>query len=827
MAIPAQRTAPLPPLHTAPTTYSDAPIVSDLQSIGREAVRFGNYMLGSTLGEGEFGKVKLGWRRDGRNASEVAVKLIKKENIPPKSSQEAKFQREIIVLRHLRHPNIVRLQEIIQNEKYIGIVLEYASGGELFDHILAHKYLRDSSACRLFAQLVSGVDYLHSKGIVHRDLKLENLLLDKHKNIIITDFGFANVFNPDDQLSGKKQADFMSTSCGSPCYAAPELVVSDGKYSGRKVDVWSCGVILYAMLAGYLPFDDDPENPSGSNITQLYKYITTTPLTFPDYVGPMPRDLLRRILVSNPDQRADLLEVRAHSWLLPHSKFLTVSPKQWEDMLSPDRHARTFRDSNQSLAHPALGRSASVRVGNTRQPAERDFRQRSVAVSAVDKHRSYQNSSRANSELSDLSNVQDKLNQVAISTVATKQEKRHTVQLEYTKPSTITPRVPERLRQPLLSSSLRNIESISEDGIAVVSADASEASEASEASVVSTTVPETINEEEEEFLLPSPPKKSQNRSMSTKIARSESTRSAIKENLSSPHRATSDASRLPIPARKARPSTFEYARPERRELTSSNHVRSESSTTSSSVTSRIEDAIAANRKRDRPYSMYVSAQSSSLAGAASGHSNVQAGPDGKVINSRATSATSINTDQSLASNPTAPATIISTTTDTATASARNSKPRLSEKGHRRNASSISYGAERFLGRILGTSSNGTNSPAGPASSVLPTPRTEARKRYSILSYTSNKSSTSDKKSNAAEPVEQKPIIALEKPSAASPEVVRAQQRVAQSSKSNKSVASKNLNVPANSRGQTGTGPAKKVMDFFRRRGTSRNSIVYS
>lgn len=163
------------------------------------------------------------------------------------SNREAKFQREIIVLRHLRHPNLVRLQEIIQNEKYIGIVLEYASGGELFEYILQNKYLKDSSGCRLFAQLISGVDYLHSKGIVHRDLKLENLLLDKHKNIIITDFGFANVFNPDDVASGLPNADLMSTSCGSPCYAAPELVVSQGKYCGRKVDVWSCGVILVCV----------------------------------------------------------------------------------------------------------------------------------------------------------------------------------------------------------------------------------------------------------------------------------------------------------------------------------------------------------------------------------------------------------------------------------------------------------------------------------------------------------------------------------------------------------------------------------------------------
>lgn len=290
-------------------------------------VRFGDYILGSTLGQGEFGKVKLGWRKDGKMPEQVAIKLIRKDTVPPKSSREIKVFREINALKLLTHPNIVRLEEVIQNDKYIGIVLEYASGGELFDHILTHKHLKDNAACRLFAQLISGVHYLHSKGIVHRDLKLENLLLDKHKNVIITDFGFANSFKAS---SDGSIHDLMSTSCGSPCYAAPELVVSDSKYVGRKVDVWSCGVILYAMLAGYLPFDDDPANPEGDNITQLYKYITTTPLTFPEYIQPMPRDLLRKILVSDPNRRIDLNSVRSHAWLAPHAHFLSVTPVEWD-----------------------------------------------------------------------------------------------------------------------------------------------------------------------------------------------------------------------------------------------------------------------------------------------------------------------------------------------------------------------------------------------------------------------------------------------------------------------------------------------------------------
>lgn len=185
----------------------------------------------------------------------------------------AKIMREVAILKQLTHPNIVRLHKMEESDRHYGIVLEYASGGELFDYILNHRYLKDNAARRLFAQLVSGVGYLHKKGIVHRDLKLENLLLDRNRNIIITDFGFANTFDPHQELSeeeelnlsdrefvkrmgldkvndaGWRKGDLMQTSCGSPCYAAPELVVSDSLYTGRKVDVWSCGVILVSSSA--------------------------------------------------------------------------------------------------------------------------------------------------------------------------------------------------------------------------------------------------------------------------------------------------------------------------------------------------------------------------------------------------------------------------------------------------------------------------------------------------------------------------------------------------------------------------------------------------
>ncbi|CAK7268162.1 hypothetical protein SEPCBS119000_002922 [Sporothrix epigloea] len=377
-----------PPPIIATSSTIDLP-VEDSRRSGRsrqdhsrreKQIKFGEYILGNTIGEGEFGKVKLGWKQEG--GVQVAIKLIKKDALGNNPTRMAKIKREVNILRQLSHPNIVQLHKMEESEHHYGIVLEYASGGELFDYILNHRYLKDHAARRLFAQLISGVGYLHKKGIVHRDLKLENLLLDRNRNIIITDFGFANTFDPNEELTeeeetnladsefikrmeldvvkpnGMRKADLMQTSCGSPCYAAPELVVSDSLYTGRKVDVWSCGVILYAMLAGYLPFDDDPKNPEGDNINLLYKYIVNTPLTFPEYVTPHSRDLLRRILVPNPRQRADLFEVARHSWLSEYAnivEFITSSTTLPSDIQNVPASAAEMSEG------PMLGRSSSVR----------------------------------------------------------------------------------------------------------------------------------------------------------------------------------------------------------------------------------------------------------------------------------------------------------------------------------------------------------------------------------------------------------------------------------------------------------------------------------
>lgn len=324
----------------------------------RTIPKFGPYLLLQTLGEGEFGKVKLGLHSQW--GEEVAVKLIRRGNVDT-AVRMSKVEREIEVLRTLKHPNIVRLYDVIETDKYIGIIIEYASGGELFDHILAHRYLRERDAAKLFSQLISGVWYIHQKKIVHRDLKLENLLLDRHRNVIITDFGFANRFE-------HRSDDLMQTSCGSPCYAAPELVISEGLYVGSAVDIWSCGVILYAMLAGYLPFDDDPANPDGDNINLLYKYIVNTPLSFPDYVSQEARSLLALMLVPDPIYRASLDQVMAHPWLAaynntPTDPSLSV-PRAFGRTVEELERAAMEQHHQKRLAYQRQMKAAAVTSGS-------------------------------------------------------------------------------------------------------------------------------------------------------------------------------------------------------------------------------------------------------------------------------------------------------------------------------------------------------------------------------------------------------------------------------------------------------------------------------
>ncbi|KAI9308399.1 kinase-like domain-containing protein, partial [Cunninghamella echinulata] len=265
--------------------------------------RIGNYFLEETLHKSEFGKIKLGIHTDSQQ--KFAIDVIKRNKVGEKISS---VNQQIDILSSLKHPNIIKLIDTINTTKRIGIVLEYASGGDLFEYVLSRHSLEEEEAAKLFAQLINSVKYMHLKGVVHRDLKLENILFsDQEKTkLIVTNFGFAN----------NEKKDLLSTSCGSPTYAAPELVfLETNGYHGPTADIWSCGVILYCMLCGYLPYDDDPENPESQNFHQLYRYIRTSTLSFPPYVSDKAQDLLRGMLHPDPSKRCTMDFITHHPWL--------------------------------------------------------------------------------------------------------------------------------------------------------------------------------------------------------------------------------------------------------------------------------------------------------------------------------------------------------------------------------------------------------------------------------------------------------------------------------------------------------------------------------
>ena len=224
------------------------------------------------------------------------MKILNKAKIKQLGMEE-KVQREINILHLCTHPHIIRLYEVIDTPTDIFLVNEYVSGGELFDYIVSKGRLSADEARNFFHQIISGVEYCHFQKIVHRDLKPENLLLDANDNIKIADFGLSNLM---------RDGDFLRTSCGSPNYAAPE-VISGHLYAGPEVDVWSCGVILYALLCGSLPFDDE-------SIPNLFKKIKSGMYSLPTHLSQLAKNLIPRMLEVDPMKRITIPEIRLHPW---------------------------------------------------------------------------------------------------------------------------------------------------------------------------------------------------------------------------------------------------------------------------------------------------------------------------------------------------------------------------------------------------------------------------------------------------------------------------------------------------------------------------------
>ncbi|CAM8897206.1 unnamed protein product [Rhodiola kirilowii] len=255
----------------------------------------GKYQLLRLIGEGAFAKVKLAM--DVVSGKYVAIKIIDKRAVV-KDNLVHQVQREIRTMKLLNHPNIVKIFEVIGTKTKIYIVMEYVSGGQLSDKLLYVKKIGEKDARKLFQQLIDAVDYCHGRGVYHRDLKPENLLLDNMGNLKVSDFGLSAL---------RKPGELLSTACGSPCYVAPELVLNN-KYDGSVADIWSCGVILFEMLAGSLPFNDP-------NLLNLYRKVYSLLIhCLPKWFSESQRKLISRILDPHSRTRITIAEIIEDEW---------------------------------------------------------------------------------------------------------------------------------------------------------------------------------------------------------------------------------------------------------------------------------------------------------------------------------------------------------------------------------------------------------------------------------------------------------------------------------------------------------------------------------
>uniref|UniRef100_M4A8S8 Serine/threonine-protein kinase BRSK2-like n=1 Tax=Xiphophorus maculatus TaxID=8083 RepID=M4A8S8_XIPMA len=264
-------------------------------TVGQSSQYVGPYRLEKTLGKGQTGLVKLGVHCI--TGQKVAIKIVNREKLS--ESVLMKVEREIAILKLIEHPHVLKLYDVYENNKYLYLVLEHVSGGELFDYLVKKGRLTPKEARKFFRQIISALDFCHSHSICHRDLKPENLLLDEKNNIRIADFGMASL-----QVGGS----LLETSCGSPHYACPEVIRGE-RYDGRRADVWSCGVILFALLVGALPFDHD-------NLRQLLEKVKSGVFHMPHFIPPDCQALLKGMIEVNPDKRLTLEAIQKHNWYL-------------------------------------------------------------------------------------------------------------------------------------------------------------------------------------------------------------------------------------------------------------------------------------------------------------------------------------------------------------------------------------------------------------------------------------------------------------------------------------------------------------------------------
>jgi len=263
----------------------------------RRTILMGRYEIGKQLGQGTFAKVF--YARNLTTSQAVAIKMINKDKVMKVGLME-QIKREISIMRLVKHPNVLQLFEVMASKSKIYFVLEYAKGGELFNKIAKGGKLSEDAARKYFHQLISAVDYCHSRGVYHRDLKPENLLLDENENLKVSDFGLSTL------AESKRQDGLLHTTCGTPAYVAPEVLSRKG-YDGAKADIWSCGVILFVLVAGYLPFHD-------TNLIEMYRKISRAEFRCPRGFSAELKDLLHRILDPDPSTRISISRIKRSTW---------------------------------------------------------------------------------------------------------------------------------------------------------------------------------------------------------------------------------------------------------------------------------------------------------------------------------------------------------------------------------------------------------------------------------------------------------------------------------------------------------------------------------
>lgn len=302
--------------------------------------RVGKYELGKTIGEGSFAKVKVA--KNVETGDVVAIKILDRDQVLRHKMVE-QLKREISTMKLVKHPNVIKIFEVMASKTKIYIVIEFVDGGELFDKIAKHGRLREDEARRYFQQLINAVDYCHSRGVFHRDLKPENLLLDSHGVLKVSDFGLS-------ALSQQLQGDgLLHTACGTPNYVAPE-VLKDKGYDGTASDVWSCGVILYVLMAGYLPFDE-------TSLMALYLKICSADFTFPSWFSSGAKKLIKRILDPEPLTRITVAEIIEDEWF---KKGYRPPQFEQEEHVNVDDVDAVFNDSQEHLVTEKKKKPASM-----------------------------------------------------------------------------------------------------------------------------------------------------------------------------------------------------------------------------------------------------------------------------------------------------------------------------------------------------------------------------------------------------------------------------------------------------------------------------------